>query len=92
VGRKHVATLMRRMGIEALYRKKSTSKPHPEHVIYPYLGKPQAFRLSNTSSKMPPHLRRQRRPRHSLHEPGAALSARVASSTITSTVHTTSER
>ena len=37
VGRKHVATLMRRMGIEALYRKKSTSKPHPEHVIYPYL-------------------------------------------------------
>lgn len=37
VGRKHVATLMRRMGIEALYRKKNTSKPHPEHVIYPYL-------------------------------------------------------
>jgi len=37
VGRKHVATLMRRMGIEALYRKKSTSKPHPEHAIYPYL-------------------------------------------------------
>ena len=30
VVRKHVATLMRRMGIEALYRKKSTSKPHPE--------------------------------------------------------------
>ena len=37
VGRKHVATLMKRMGIEALYRKKNTSKPHPEHVIYPYL-------------------------------------------------------
>jgi putative transposase len=37
VGRKHVATLMRRMGIEALYRKKSTSKRHPEHAIYPYL-------------------------------------------------------
>jgi putative transposase len=37
VGRKHVATLMRRMGIEALYRKKNTSKRHPAHAIYPYL-------------------------------------------------------
>jgi putative transposase len=37
IGRKHVATLMRRMGIEALYRKKSTSKRHPDHKIYPYL-------------------------------------------------------
>ena len=37
VGRKHVATLMRRMGIEALYRKANTSKRHPEHRIYPYL-------------------------------------------------------
>ena len=37
VGRKHVATLMRRMGISALYRKPNTSKPHPEHEIYPYL-------------------------------------------------------
>jgi putative transposase len=37
VGRKHVATLMRLMGIEALYRKASTSRRHPEHRIYPYL-------------------------------------------------------
>ena len=37
VGRKHVATLMRRMGIEALYRKPNTSKRHPEHQVYPYL-------------------------------------------------------
>jgi putative transposase len=37
VGRKHVATLMRRMGIEALYRKPNTSKPHPGHQVYPYL-------------------------------------------------------
>ena len=37
VGRKHVATLMRRMGIEALYRKPSTSKKHPGHLVYPYL-------------------------------------------------------
>jgi putative transposase len=37
VGRKHVATLMKRMGIEALYKKANTSKRHPEHRIYPYL-------------------------------------------------------
>jgi putative transposase len=37
VGRKHVATLMRRMGIEALYRKPNTSRRHPGHKIYPYL-------------------------------------------------------
>ena len=37
VGRKHVARLMRTMGIEALYRKANTSRRHPEHRIYPYL-------------------------------------------------------
>ena len=37
IGRQAVATLMRRMGIEALYRRPSTSKPAPGHKIYPYL-------------------------------------------------------
>ena len=37
VGRLHVATLMKRIGIEALYRKPATSKPTPGHQIYPYL-------------------------------------------------------
>jgi len=37
VGRLHVATLMKRMGITALYRKPNTSKPAPGHNIYPYL-------------------------------------------------------
>jgi putative transposase len=37
VGRKHVATLMRRMGIEALYRRPNTSRKHPQNPIYPYL-------------------------------------------------------
>jgi putative transposase len=37
IGRLHVATLMKRMGIEALYRKPATSKPTPGHQIYPYL-------------------------------------------------------
>ena len=36
-GRRHVATLMRRMGIEALYRRPSTSRKHPTHPVYPYL-------------------------------------------------------
>jgi len=37
VGRRHVATLMKKMGIEALYRRPNTSKPAPGHKIYPYL-------------------------------------------------------
>ena len=37
VGRRHVATLMRKMGIEALYRRPNTSKPAPGHKVYPYL-------------------------------------------------------
>jgi putative transposase len=37
VGRRHIRTLMRRMGIEAIYRKPNTSKPAPGHRIYPYL-------------------------------------------------------
>ena len=37
IGRKHVGTLMKRMGIEALYRKPNTSRRHPAHAVYPYL-------------------------------------------------------
>jgi len=37
IGRRHVATLMRRVGIEAVYRRPDTSKPAPGHKIYPYL-------------------------------------------------------
>ena len=37
VGRLHVATLMKRMGIAALYRRPTTSHPTPGHQIYPYL-------------------------------------------------------
>jgi putative transposase len=37
VGRQHVSTLMKKMGIVALYRKPRLSKPHPDHKIYPYL-------------------------------------------------------
>ena len=37
IGRRHVKTLMRRMGIEALYRRPRTTRPEPGHKIHPYL-------------------------------------------------------
>ena len=37
IGRRHVVTLMKRMGIEAIYRRPNTSKPAAGHKIYPYL-------------------------------------------------------
>lgn len=36
-GRLKVRNLMKRMGIEAIYRRPNTSKPAPGHKIYPYL-------------------------------------------------------
>jgi len=35
--RKRIQRLMRLMGLEAIYPKPKTSKPHPSHKIYPYL-------------------------------------------------------
>jgi putative transposase len=37
VGRLHVSTLMKKMGIEALYRRPKTSTPAPGHKVFPYL-------------------------------------------------------
>jgi len=37
VNRKRVQRLMRLMGIEAIYPKPKTSRPHPGHKVYPYL-------------------------------------------------------
>ncbi len=39
VSRKRIRRLMRVMGLVAVYQKPNTSKPHPEHKIYPYLLK-----------------------------------------------------
>jgi putative transposase len=47
VGRKHIGTLMKRMGIEALYRKPATSKKHPGHEVYPYLLRSLAINRAN---------------------------------------------
>ena len=49
IGRKHVATLMRTMGIEALYPKPNTSGRHAVHPIYPYL-------LRNLTIERPNHV------------------------------------
>lgn len=37
VGRQHVGTLMKKMGIAAMYKKPRLSEPHPDHKVYPYL-------------------------------------------------------
>ena len=37
IGRRHTTSLMRVLGIEAVYRKPNTTKPAPGHKIYPYL-------------------------------------------------------
>ena len=47
IGREMVRTLMRRMGIEALYRRPNTSKPCPGHKIYPYLLRGLAVERAN---------------------------------------------
>jgi putative transposase len=48
VGRIHVRTLMRKMGIEAIYKKPRLSKPHPGHTIYPYLLRGLDITSANT--------------------------------------------
>jgi putative transposase len=47
VGRKHVATLMRRMGIAALYQHPRTTQPHPGHRVFPYLLRDRAITAPN---------------------------------------------
>ena len=37
VGRRRVKRLMRKMGLTAVYQKPRTTRPHPEHRVYPYL-------------------------------------------------------
>ena len=47
IGRERVASMMRRMGIEALYRRPHTSKPADGHKIYPYLLRGLAVERAN---------------------------------------------
>ena len=47
VGRRHLSTLMERMGIQAVCPQPGTSKRHPQHKIYPYLLRKVAIRRAN---------------------------------------------
>ena len=47
VGRRHIATLMQRMGIEALAPQPGTSRRAPGHKVYPYLLRKLAIERSN---------------------------------------------
>ncbi|WP_281824923.1 IS3 family transposase [Sphingobium sp. BS19] len=47
IGRQHVGTLMKKMTIEAIYRRPNTSKPAPGHKIYPYLLRKLAITRPN---------------------------------------------
>lgn len=49
VSRKLVRKLMAVMGLEAIYQRPDTSKPHPEHTIFPYL-------LRNIVAQYPNHI------------------------------------
>jgi putative transposase len=47
IGREMVRTMMRRMCIEALYRRPNTSRAAPGHKIYPYLLRSLAVERAN---------------------------------------------
>ena len=47
VGRRHVSTLMRKMGIEALYRRPNTSREQPGNPVFPYLLRGLDIRRAN---------------------------------------------
>jgi putative transposase len=52
IGRELVTTMMRRMGIEAIYRKPNRSKAALGHKIYPYLLRGLAIERSNQAWAM----------------------------------------
>ena len=55
IGRERVASMMRRMRIEALYRRPNTSKPAAGHKIYPYLLR--GLEVVRPNQSLPPRRR-----------------------------------
>ncbi len=47
INRKRIQRLMRIMGLEAIYPKPKTSRPHPNHKVYPYLLRGKRIDRSN---------------------------------------------
>ena len=54
IGRQHVATLMKRMAIEAIYRRPNTSRPTTGHKIYPYLLHHRLIPVQTKPATSPP--------------------------------------
>lgn len=52
IGREAVRTMMKRMGLAAIYRRPNTSKPAPGHRIYPYLLRSLAIERPNQAWAM----------------------------------------
>lgn len=57
IGRKHVGTLMKKLDIQAVYRKADTSRRDPAHRIYPYLLRGLAISVPNQCWAMDNDLR-----------------------------------
>ena len=55
ISRKRVQRLMRAMGLRAIYRQPRTSRPAPEHPVYPYL--PRNARITRPNQSLPPRRR-----------------------------------
>ncbi len=55
VSRKRVQRLMRAMGLRAIYRRPSTSRPAPEQRVYPYLLR--NVRITRPNQSLPPRRR-----------------------------------
>ena len=74
IGRPHVRTLMRRMGIEALYRRPRTTTPESGHKIYRYLLRGLHRRCNRLCGHPLIHLHRQKAglERHPGHRPRPA--------------------
>jgi putative transposase len=49
IGRRRVRRLMRKLGLWAVSPKRNTSKPHPEHKVYPYLLRGKTIDQPNQS-------------------------------------------
>lgn len=47
IGRKRITRLMKKMGMQAIYRKPNTSRKHPAHPVYPYLLRGKEITRSN---------------------------------------------
>ena len=80
VGRTHVAKLLRRMGIAAVYRKPNTCRRHPGHKIYPYLLRGLTITRPITSGRWtsPTRIRAASSPRR--RSPACSNSTRCSSS------------